>query len=124
MIKIYSHIIISLLLLVTTTGMAVSKHFCDELLVSTSFFAETEACCDGDACCHHESEFFQLKDDFQPSMPEKVPASVEIELISYEVMSLTPEDLSSTFHNTFAENKPPSPPKIQTVLSLKQSYLL
>ena len=124
MFRIFSHIVVSLLLLITTTGMAVSKHFCDEFLVSTSYFAETESCCDGDGCCHNETAFFQLQDDFQPSLKSEIPASIEIELISSELIQLNLEDFFCITPAAFAENKPPSPPELKTVLSLKQAYLL
>ncbi|WP_444705632.1 HYC_CC_PP family protein, partial [Mariniphaga sediminis] len=42
MLKRFSHITLSFLLLMATTGMAVSKHFCDDFLISTSVYAEAE----------------------------------------------------------------------------------
>lgn len=124
MFKTLSHIIISLLLLVTTTGMTISKHFCDEFLISTSLFAEAESCCGEDSCCHNETEFLQLKEDFQPSFTTQLPCSIAIDLIVSKLRQLDFDDSAFTNQPPFIEVKPPSPPKIQTFLSLKQAYLL
>lgn len=124
MFKTLSHIIISLLLLITTTGMTISKHFCNENLISTSLYAETKSCCGEDSCCHHETEFFHLKENFQPSFTTQLPCSVEIDLIASEVSQLIYDDTALSNQPSFIEVKPPSPPKLQTFLSLKQAYLL
>jgi hypothetical protein len=71
MLRNFSHIILSFLLLAATTGMAVSKHFCDEFLISTSLFAESEPCCDDGDCCHNETAFFQVDEDFSTSSNDK-----------------------------------------------------
>ncbi len=111
-------------MLVATTGMAVSKHFCNEFLISTSLFADAESCCGEESCCHHETDFFQLKEDFQPSLNTQVPCTVEIDLMMADRALPMINDTEKLNESQFIENKPPSPPKIQTFLSLKQTYLL
>ncbi len=68
MFKKISHIIIVLLLLVTTMGMTIDKHYCGTRLVSVSILNEVESCCDmGDDCCHNDTETFKLKVDYTHS---------------------------------------------------------
>jgi len=110
------------MLLAATTGMAVSKHFCNGLLVSSSVFAEADSCCDKD-CCRDHSEFIQLDEDFQLSESPEIPAITELGLFFTE-----PELYNILFRNEYLqivkpENEPP-PPGINTRLSLRQTYLL
>lgn len=123
MLKSFSHIILSFLLLAVTTGMAVSKHFCDEFLISTSLFAESEPCCNDGVCCHNETLLYQLDEDFSAPQITNAPELHEITVWGFKVFvaSQTPADKhSTTFHNT---NSPP-PSTVNEFLSLKQVFLL
>src|SRR5690606_1502853 len=40
------HIFLAFLLLFSTTGVAISKHYCGEILQSVSINGETKSCCD------------------------------------------------------------------------------
>src|SRR5690606_21789096 len=124
MLKKISHIIISLLLLVSTTGIAISQHFCHDELVSTSVYNDTGSCCGENSCCHDESEFYKLNDEFHASDPVQIPPTdkllrvytiqVEYENTLYDVALSRPIE----------DRKPPAPPDNQTILSLYQVYLL
>ncbi|MCF8219211.1 MAG: hypothetical protein K9I29_09170 [Bacteroidales bacterium] len=60
------HIIMTALLLAATTGFTVSKHYCENTLVSYSLYTEAEACCEdiSDECCHDVSEHLQVDQEF------------------------------------------------------------
>jgi hypothetical protein len=124
MIKNFSHITLSFLLLLATTGMAVSKHFCGDFLVSTVLFSKPDSCCDDDNCCHNELEFYQVDEDFFVPAFAQIPQTLELELFfavvkfEYEIFGKSDEK------SIYAERKPPSLHKKQTVLSLKQTWLL
>ncbi|MCP4551444.1 MAG: hypothetical protein GY834_05265 [Bacteroidetes bacterium] len=63
------HILVAGLLLFTTTGFTITKHYCGGNLVEVAVNVVPESCCDmnnGD-CCKNESEFFQLSDNFAGS---------------------------------------------------------
>jgi len=55
MIKKLTHIVLASLLLVTTMGLTVSKHYCHNSLVDVSFFSKAESCCDDGGCCQNEN---------------------------------------------------------------------
>jgi len=66
-----AHIILTLLLLTTTMCFSVSKHYCGSRLVEASINSEAKPCCDDietSSCCHNETEYFQLKEDFVSSV--------------------------------------------------------
>jgi hypothetical protein len=78
--KRFSHIILVFLLLAATTGMAVSKHYCDNYLISTSFYTKSEPCCESDNHCHDEEEVFQLEVDFTTSQSPQLPYNTGLDL--------------------------------------------
>lgn len=66
MLKKIIHIAVALLLLTTTAGFTVSKHYCDHHPVSVSVLGDATGCC-GEShnnCCHDASAHYQLKEDF------------------------------------------------------------
>ncbi len=124
MIKKITHIAISFLLLAATTGILVSKHYCGDFMVGISLFDEADSCCDSDSCCHNETDFYQLDEDFSVSSEAGVPGTVALSLLSsFTNDAATPSWIHTTRTNITDKQSVP-PPKIQTILSLKQSYLL
>ena len=122
MLKKISHIILALLVLVTTMGMTVSAHYCGGELKSVQVIAESESCC-GDACgsCQNELIKVDIEDDFTIS-PSNIDFKSDFILLLaliqlFQVSIYTEEVEQVTYH------KPP-PLKIQTVLSDLQVYRL
>ena len=122
MLKKISHIILALLVLVTTMGMTVSAHYCGGELKSVQVVTESDSCC-GDSCgsCHNEIIKVEVEDDFTIQMINFdftqdfsfLPAFIQLLLVP----SFTEEIVQVAYH------KPP-PLKIQTVLSDLQVYRL
>lgn len=124
MLKRFSHIILSVLLLTTTMGMAVSEHFCSGTLVSLRLFSESKSCCGDSDCCHNENHFYKVQDDFSAAQIQEVPQLAEIDiLVSLPVFFELPGEAENYNHIILFADSPP-PPKIQKVLSLRQAYLL
>ncbi|MEA1886095.1 MAG: hypothetical protein U9N72_02660 [Bacteroidota bacterium] len=48
------HIGIILMLLLTTTGISISRHYCGDNLRSTAIMHIPDACCNSGSCCHTE----------------------------------------------------------------------
>jgi len=124
MLKKFSHIILSTLLMVSTMGVAISKHYCSGTFVSTSVFHEAKSCCGDSDCCHNEDQLFKLKDDFSAPVVLSAPILAELDILGHNVLDtgllVSPETEIPTL---FYADSPP-PPIIQKVLSLKQTYLL
>lgn len=68
MVKRIAHIFISLLLILATTGVTFTRHYCGGRLVSSSVFGDSHKCC-GTHCnsCHTEVSNFKVADDFVAS---------------------------------------------------------
>ena len=124
MLRNTSHIILSTLLLFATVGLAISKHYCGGDLISTSIFGEAESCCDDSDCCKNESELFQLDEDFSLVTVSEVPQSTEFELMDFAILVYNFTVVETEEIEEFFESDLPPPPKIQTVLSQRKTYLL
>jgi len=102
------NILISFLILVSTSGITIDKHFHQNELFSISFFGEAESCCDGPCdCCHNEKESIIIKDNFISSS-NFVLADVFPQYISL----FNPEDLlineyQDIFNEVCIRNRPP-----------------
>ncbi|NQU35201.1 MAG: hypothetical protein HQ521_18400 [Bacteroidetes bacterium] len=122
MFKKISHILFALIILITSVGVTVSKHYCGSTLKSVSVIVAPEPCCEiPDGCCHDESITIKMENDFSVTsffvdftqLALELPAMVE--LIQDEYSGFEP--ITRFIH------KPP-PLTTQTVLSYLQSYLL
>ncbi len=65
MVRKMINIIAVFILLVTTTGITISKHYCGDLLISVALDGKAKSCCEpGCNCCHNEHVTIHLNDDF------------------------------------------------------------
>ena len=123
MIRKLSHIILATLLLTTTMGFAVSKHFCHSSLVDVSFFTKADLCCDDGGCCTNENHFYQVKEDFSAPVISTIPLLAEIDILHQTLLDpviLFPNEFTEEFELT---NDPP-PPTVMEFLAEEQLYLL
>ena len=123
MLRKILHITISIILLTTTVGFSVSKHYCGNELVSVSIDHEEKPCCDMDACCHNETKVFQLNENvvISPALENNFVNSVDLLFPLFYVIQINTffEEINFTFHL----HESPPPIKRQTVLSSLQTYL-
>ena len=124
MLRKTSHIILSALLLFATVGLAISQHYCGGDLISMSVFSEAESCCDSGDCCKNEMEIYQLDEDYSLVSISEVPQSAEFELLDLAILVYNFSVIETKNIQEFFESDLPPPPKIQTVLSQRQTYLL
>lgn len=123
MVKKIIHITLALTLLVVTMGFTVSKHYCGDNLVSISVNHEAKSCCDMDGCCHNETNHYQLEEDFVYSL---VTTDIQIQSIDvlfpivFAILQIEPEIVNN---EVYTYSKYLRPYKIQTILSLYQTYL-
>ena len=124
MFKKFNHIILSVLLLVSTMGLAISKHYCDGSLISISVFAEAESCCGASDCCHNETSFYQVDDYFSLASVSEIPVAFEVDLIGFALLPVLINEAIVNEVQDFLVTESPPPLKIQITLSKRQVYLL
>lgn len=115
------------LLLATTTGYTISKHYCGDNFIKTSLIVEAETCCGNKGtsdCCHNENEYLQMEEDFViPFIIEELPtAALDILFpIVIEYFHDTTMEVEIYLFN-FAESPPP--PLLSSELSFLQSFII
>ncbi|MDO8953082.1 MAG: hypothetical protein Q7U86_10690 [Draconibacterium sp.] len=124
MLKKVSHIILSVVLLISSIGLVVSRHYCGTTLVSVAVDKEADFCCGDADCCHNENQYYNLKEDFSIPQISNIPVTAEFDIIGFELMNefLTETHESKNTIPAFSDSPPP--PTIQETLALKQLYLL
>ena len=112
-------------MLVSTSGVGITTHFCGNRVASVSMLGDGGCSCgvmdDADGCCHAEREFFQLDDDFSV-----VPVQT-LSLSSASIISVFVYHLSLDFNEgdklvAYLDYKPPVLNKDIPVLI--QSFLI
>jgi hypothetical protein len=90
------HIIVALLLLTSTAGFTVSKHFCENRLVSVSMGSSSHSCNNEDRsdCCRDLTAHFQVKEDFNFKKISFIPEIPAIE-----------DSVFTVFNNAYTEDK-------------------
>jgi hypothetical protein len=54
------HIVLSLLIVVATSGVTINMHYCQDRLVSVRVLFNAKPCCNNMSCCHNESKFSKV----------------------------------------------------------------
>ena len=126
MFKKIAHICMVIVLLFSTTGMTVSKHYCSGSLVNVNLFSEAKSCCEGGCstdCCHNESERYELDEDFVLALSNIEFQEVIIELILPIIQSSVVNEIQQQNLETVNINPPP-PKEVLSFLSDLQVYRL
>jgi hypothetical protein len=124
MLKKFGNIILALLLVLTTSGMVISKHYCGNMLVSISIDSQAKQCCDGrdNHCCHNKNETLILKAEFTYQVV------IEPNITYFKIFGTEFADLLNEFPNSalpaFIIADPSPPPGIHLFLARIQAYLL
>ncbi|MGV8092642.1 MAG: hypothetical protein AB2L24_12365 [Mangrovibacterium sp.] len=131
MIRSIFHICISLVLLVSTVGFSVSKHYCGGHLVDVSLnIAAQTACstdknaCETGGCCRNESQTFQVRENVTPVVViNHLPVlSFEIPAFLASVDCLTEPETQDNDLNQEVHSPPPR--ELSVYLAEIQTYLL
>ena len=120
--KRISHIAISIMLLVATTGLTISHHYCGELMQAMDNQSAASSCCDATSeCCDHEANTLRLDSEFESSISG-------IDFSQYAISVLGPIKLTEGEHlvssNFSIHFEGPLPPPTQEFLSNIQVYIL
>jgi hypothetical protein len=113
------------LLLTSTTGFAVSEHFCGTRLVSIEINKEAEPCCDNGMCCHTEVHFYQLEEVFVATQLNIGFSSTMLSEFTIPVLYTLGHIFEADIENHFSRiAESPPPPDRSTRLSYLQKYIL
>ena len=123
MFKKTAHIILALLVFISTTGMTVSKHYCGDKLESIAIDSTTDSCCEMPDCCHDETSFYKVNDDFSvPALDNQIQVS-SIDLLFTTTFLAIAFEIIAPDYVIFSLAESPPPLETDSVLALIQSYL-
>lgn len=116
------HIILTLVFTISTTGLAISKHYCGTELVEISIQHKDNNCCNADNCCSNEIEVFKLGDNFLLSTFSLQTIDVNSD-ITFHVLDQVIRDNEK---KGFFIKETHSPPfySLHTFLAILQVYIL
>jgi hypothetical protein len=119
MLKKISHITLILLLIVATTGVTISRHYCGNHLVAVSLFKMDKCAC-GDKDCHNVLKQIKVTDNYSASevLHSDAPISFDLPAYVFEGISDTPH---ASYSFAFFFLKPP-PLHDEKTLYLLQSF--
>ena len=105
-------------------GFSISKHYCGSQLVEVSINSVTDPCCDNlgaSACCHNETEHFQLDVDF---LSPVLAGNIQVVdwCVLFSLVSIYIIDAPGIENKILNYAESPQLPTIQTRLSLLQTY--
>lgn len=122
-IKKFGHIIMILLLLISTAGVSINKHYSGGELFSTAIFVEAESCCETPCgCCDEKSEQIKVEADYLTSSFDLQDAS-QLNLLFSSIPALLQFEAISSYNTTFIEWDT-SPPSLPDLCLLNQVFRL
>lgn len=126
------HLFVAFVLLVTTIGVVINKHYSGGELFSTALFVEAESCCASSCChtfpmegCREEFEYHILDLDF--TIPDKA-ASFSLHTLDISLFFINANFTSNLYSDVIQNNKAfqdiKPPPKIDDLTVLFHSFLI
>ncbi|MEI6765300.1 MAG: hypothetical protein WCM76_06635 [Bacteroidota bacterium] len=120
MLKKSLHIIVILILLISTSGVIIDRHFCGNSLVSTTL-GKSADCCKDHSCCRHEIHFYKIGDSFQSSQVSMLCQAPVDTAACPVLVSFLSEPVSAPVLSCITET---SPPEYRYAPSFLQVFLL
>jgi len=123
MLRKVVHIVLSLTLLVSTTGFTITKHYCGDKVESVGVDSIPESCCEMGGCCHNESTHYQVEDDFSITVIDNHIQVPTTDILFSTVFVCLQQEIFAPGFTIFSAAESPPPLKTQVTLSLIQAYL-
>ena len=109
LIKRIIYSLIALMLGISSVGFTITEHYCGQRLVDSAINSEPESCCEGPCdCCHNESTYIHLEEDFTPSLLVISPTLEPIVVDFHYFMSV--QSLLFSFEAIVSDAPPEYPP--------------
>jgi len=119
-------ILLSFLLLLSTVGISVSRHYCGDILKNSAILSPVDWCDDMEMptdCCHDEIDHYELQDDFQTT-EISFDLNQGFALISFYQVSFI-DNISDSEDIKYSQLEPPSPPQVEENIYIQvQSFLI
>jgi len=119
-----SAILLSLLLVISTFGVSIEKHFCGDRLADVALFAGTSCGCDEstetDDCCREEDEIYQMNLKQFSSSTQRLPEVAEQDLLLSATIIKPIKGL--LFEESVSNLQDPPPPQVVPPYKMNCSF--
>ncbi|NOU60804.1 HYC_CC_PP family protein [Marinifilum caeruleilacunae] len=114
--KKFVHITMVFLLLISTAGVSINKHYSGGEIFSTAFFIEADSCCETPcACCNESTDFIQVDADYLATAYDLVEVAQFDLLFAYKAVPVVLESATNILNNFRCEDSPPPFPDLCVV---------
>jgi hypothetical protein len=95
MLKKVYHIVVMLVLILGTSGITVSHHYCHGKLISSGIYSEAKSCCDSSCgACENKTSIHRINDNFISS--SYTPGEIkEIQIFTIDFLVIIPQNYIS-----------------------------
>lgn len=128
MLRKIAHIVLVVFLMVLTTGITISKHYCGDEIVRISLSSEHQSCCDEGEfnCCKIIKKKIQLVENYLTSQSnyQSVEVSKKLQFVNHNLFKDVFYFSFITHTQKYNNYKLPRPPKNKASLAMLQTYLL
>ena len=111
-LKKLTHILLVLLLLLSTAGVSINKHYSGGDLFSTALFVEADSCCENPCgCCDESTETIKIESDYMASIFDDLTEVAQLDLLYASIhvwLQLVDVD-NSTSSPLIGDTSPPLP---------------
>ncbi|MRT93963.1 hypothetical protein [Ancylomarina sp. 16SWW S1-10-2] len=122
MFRKISHILLAIVVMITTMGLTVSAHYCGDELKSIDFISQSDNCC-GDSCPNCKNKIIKVDTDDDYTISTFNIDFTNDFILLPALIQLFQGSIYTDLVELVAYHKPP-PLKIQSVLSDLQVYRL
>lgn len=121
--KKLGHIILVFLLLISTAGVSINKHYSGGELFSTALFLEADSCCETPCgCCDESTETIKVEADYMASIFE-LDDIADLDLL-YASIPLVLQLISTEVSTNSFKTGDFSPPQLPDLCVMNQVFLL
>lgn len=118
-----THIVLSFFLLIASTGITFSMHYCGGKWVSVTINAEAESCCGGSCSgCENKNVHYEVEDDFVSPLVLEVQPLTELEVLFPVLFVFEFSNIAVVDEIHYADDSSPPLPVLHR-LSVLQSFL-
>jgi len=121
--KKFGHIIMIFLLLISTAGVSINKHYSGGELYSSAIFVDADSCCENPCgCCDEKSEHLKVEADYLASSFD-LSEVAQLDLLFSSIPLLVDFESTQLITNNFILEDT-SPPSLPDLCILNQVFRL
>ncbi|HKK82478.1 MAG TPA: hypothetical protein VJ909_09525 [Prolixibacteraceae bacterium] len=117
-------LLLTLLMIMMSAGIAVSQHYCNNQLVSISIDQPAESCCDDSNCCNTSTTLIMMDEEAVKAETNQTPSVHQHILYLKNAFHFVFDNIYTEKTRAIEKYASPLPVTLKTLLSTIQVYIL